>query len=113
LQRGFTGTTQKQSRSRLGGKVRRFHAPKDKTSSLKCEQHAHYFLSTSTALCITKLFNRDKLQTSITALTPYGVYGKMRGENDLITLLCLCVPFWQKQNYSLSTPSLLTRLKAL
>ena len=49
------------------------------------------FVSIFTELCNTKLFNQDELQTNNNILTPHGVCGKMWGENNLLTLLCLCV----------------------
>jgi hypothetical protein len=53
-----------------------------------------------------KLFNQNELQTISNILTPYGVFEKMWGENDMLNALSVPV-FLAIKKDSHSTPSLL------
>jgi hypothetical protein len=49
------------------------------------------FISTFTELCIMKLFNQNELHAINNILTPYGVFEKKWGENDLLNVLSVPV----------------------
>lgn len=123
MRRGFTGTTQKPSSSRLKGNAHHLHFQKrqDKFAQMWVTRLS---FSTFTELCNMNLLYKDRLWSVFTALTYYGVCRKMCREKDMnigirgiglfaivVAHSSMCVNYWVKTKCH-STLSLLTRFSA-